>query len=238
LKIQRRRERYEQEAAMQSLCYESESEPEVWTQIAPMLDAALARLGKKDHDAVVLRFFEGRRLDEVGKMLGTSEAAAGKRVLRALGKLRQFFTKRGVTASTTAIVGAISANAVQAAPEALAVSAAAAAQGSAVTVSTLTLVKGTIKMMTWAKIKTVALVGSAVILAIGTTVVVSQAVGQSRPNSPSRSNTPAFGGFSGGAAGGAVRSVSPRQPKLGGMGGVSSNSTARWNVYGGKTNSP
>ena len=55
LKIQRRRQLREQEAYMQSVL--SEPGPEVWTQIAPMLDDALGQLGEKDHNAVVLRFF-------------------------------------------------------------------------------------------------------------------------------------------------------------------------------------
>src|ERR1700679_2336569 len=59
LTIQRRRERREQEAHMQSIPNEMNA-PDAWNQIAPLLEPALAELGEKDHDAVVLRFFEGR----------------------------------------------------------------------------------------------------------------------------------------------------------------------------------
>src|SRR5947208_5347986 len=118
LTIQRRRQRREQEAAMQSVLNESESD--AWTHIAPLLDTALARLGEKDHDAIVLRFFEGRSLNEVGAALGASEEAAKKRVNRAVEKLRTFFTKHSVTLSAATIVGAVSSSAVQAAPVALA----------------------------------------------------------------------------------------------------------------------
>ena len=86
-----------------------------------MLDTALAGLSEKDHDAVVLRFFEGRNLSEVGAALGASEDAAKKRVNRAVEKLRKFFIKRGVALPAAALTGAISANAVQAAPVGLAV---------------------------------------------------------------------------------------------------------------------
>ena len=58
LTIQRRRQRREQEAHMQSIL--NETEPDAWPQIAPLLDGALEKLGQKDHDAVVLRFFEGK----------------------------------------------------------------------------------------------------------------------------------------------------------------------------------
>ncbi len=68
LTIQRRRQRREQEAYVQSLC--NEPEPDIWGQIAPLLDAAMSQLGEKDHDAVVLRFFDGKDLKDVGAALG------------------------------------------------------------------------------------------------------------------------------------------------------------------------
>ena len=118
LTMQRRRQHREQEAYMQSIL--NEPEPEAWAQIAPLLDGAMEQLGQKDHDAVVLRFFEGRNFKEVGAELGASEDAAKMRVNRALEKLRKFFTKRGVSSTTAIIAGTISANSIQAAPVALA----------------------------------------------------------------------------------------------------------------------
>src|SRR5262249_25451464 len=58
LKMQRRRQQREHEAYMQSTL--NQPEPDVWTQIAPWLGGAMEQLGQKDHDAIVLRFFEGR----------------------------------------------------------------------------------------------------------------------------------------------------------------------------------
>ena len=94
LRAEIRRQHREQEAYMQSLL--NEPEPNVWPQIAPLLDAAMAGLGEKDRNAVVLRFFENKSLGEVGRALGASEDAAKMRVNRALDKLRKFFSKRGV----------------------------------------------------------------------------------------------------------------------------------------------
>src|SRR5271168_4080260 len=56
LTSQSRRQRREQEAYMQSLL--NEPEPDARNQIAPLLGGAMEQLGQKDHDAVVLRFFE------------------------------------------------------------------------------------------------------------------------------------------------------------------------------------
>jgi uncharacterized protein (TIGR03435 family) len=171
LRAEIRRQHREQEAYMQSLL--NELEPEVWPQIAPLLDAAMERLGEKDRNAVVLRYFENKNLREVGAALGASEDAAKMRVNRALEKLRKFFTKRGVTLSGTAIAGAVSANSVHAAPVALAksVTAVAIAKGVAASGSTLTLIKGALNLMAWTKAKTAIVVGVGVLLAAGTTTV-------------------------------------------------------------------
>jgi uncharacterized protein (TIGR03435 family) len=171
LKIQRRRAQREQEAHMQSLLNEPENE--TWTQIAPLLDTAIAGLNEKDRHAIVLRFFEKKSMSEVGQAIGANENAAKTRVNRALEKLRKFFAKRGVTLSTTAIAGVVAANSVQAAPVGLAVTVTAvAAKGAAVSGSTLILIKGALKLMAWTKLKTAALVGAAVLLAGGTTTLV------------------------------------------------------------------
>ena len=49
---------------MQNLLNETESD--VWLQIAPLLDAAMAALSEADQDAVVLRFFDGKSMKEIG----------------------------------------------------------------------------------------------------------------------------------------------------------------------------
>ena len=194
LTIQRRRQRREQEAYMESILTSGGDVPsqasheETWQQIAPMLDGAMGQLGQKDHDAVVLRFFENKNFAEVGAALGASEDAAKMRVNRALEKLRKFFTKRGVALSSAAITGAISANSVQAAPVALAktVTAVAIAKGVAAGGSTLILVKGTLKAMAWAKMKTAILASAGLLLAIGVVAV---------NESGSESKSPRTGGF-------------------------------------------
>ena len=89
----------------------------LWEQMSPLLDEALASLGEKDRQAVLLRFFENKSLAEVGSYLGIGEDTARKRISRALEKLHRYFTKRGVSSTTAIIAGAISANSVQAAPD-------------------------------------------------------------------------------------------------------------------------
>ena len=167
-----RRQRREQEAYMQSTL--NEPDPAAWEQIAPLLDDAMGRLGATDRNAVVLRFFENKSAREVAAALQLTEAAAHKRVNRALDKLRTFFTQHGVSSTTAILAGAISANSVQVAPVALAksVTAVAIAKGVAASTSTLTLIKGALKIMAWTKAKTAIVVGTAVILTAGTTAPI------------------------------------------------------------------
>jgi len=167
----KRRQR-EQEAQMQTEL--QPTAPDLfWEQMSPLLDEALATLGETDRQAVLLRFFENKSLAEVGNSLDTGEDTARKRVARALEKLHRYFNKRGVSSTTAIIAGAISANSVQAAPVALAksVTAVAVVKGSIAAVSTLSLVKGTTKIMTWMKLKFAVWVGTTAMLVGGVATV-------------------------------------------------------------------
>ena len=70
----------------------NEPEPDTGLeQIAPLLDGAMEQLGQKDHDALVLRFFEGRNFKEVGMALGASEDAAENAGEPRTGKAAELF---------------------------------------------------------------------------------------------------------------------------------------------------
>jgi RNA polymerase sigma factor (sigma-70 family) len=155
-----RRQNRDQQAYMQSTL--NQPEPDPWPQVGPLLEQAMSGLSEADRNAIVLRYFENKPLKEVGAALGASDDAAKMRVSRALEKLRKFFVKRGVTLSAAALGAALSAHSVQAAPAGLSTTViAAACQGSALTASTLTLAKGTLKLMAWTKLH----------LAVGTAAV-------------------------------------------------------------------
>ena len=166
-----KRRRREQEANMQSEIQQTAPDP-LWEQLSPLLDEALATLGETDRQAVLLRFFENRSMAEVGHSLGTGEDTARKRVSRALEKLRRYFSKRGVSSTTAIIAEAISANSAHAAPVGLATTITATViKGPAVAASTLALVKGTLKVMTWIKLKIALGITAALLLAGGAVTV-------------------------------------------------------------------
>src|SRR5437588_980634 len=107
-----RRRHREHEAFMQSKL--NEDTTDCWREISPLLNDAIASLGRKDRDAVVLRFIEGKNLREVGATLGVTEEAAKKRVSRGVERLRTFFGSRGARFSSDVLSGVIEAKAVHA----------------------------------------------------------------------------------------------------------------------------
>jgi RNA polymerase sigma factor (sigma-70 family) len=167
IKREIRRQRREQEVYMQTL---TEPDTSLWEQISPLLDDAMGRLGEKDRNAIVLRFFENRTPQEVAAALKLNEVTARKRVSRALEKLRTFFAKRGVVLTTAIIAGTISGNSVQVAPAALANSATAVAiaKGATASGSILALVKATLIAMKTKTIIVASIAAAAVTLGTGT----------------------------------------------------------------------
>jgi RNA polymerase sigma factor (sigma-70 family) len=182
LKIQRRRHQREQTAYMEAQMNAHAQEP-AWEQLSPLLDEAMARLSERDRDAVVLRYFENMSLPEVGAALGVETAAAQKRVGRSLEKLRKFFAKRGIVLSAAALAVAVSGNSVSAAPTGLAtIISVATTQGAAAGTSTLTLVKGALKLMAWTKMKLVITVGVGVLLAASIATVTVKSLNRGVPS--------------------------------------------------------
>jgi RNA polymerase sigma factor (sigma-70 family) len=87
--------------------------------LAPLLDETINRLGEEDRAAILLRFFEQKDFQAVGRHLNSSEDAARMRVNRAVDKLRDLLAQRGIRTTATALSAVIATNAVQAAPAGL-----------------------------------------------------------------------------------------------------------------------
>jgi len=91
-----RRQHYEQLAAHMQDSLQQEEHAAAWEEVAPLLDAALVRLARGDHEAVTLRFFEKKSFGEIAAITRSTEEAVRKRVKRSLGKLHGWLTHRGV----------------------------------------------------------------------------------------------------------------------------------------------
>ena len=158
---------------------------EIWPRIAPLLDSAVANLSESDREAIVLRYYEGKTLREVGAALSASEDAAEKRVARALDKLRAFFVKRGITVGATGLAAIITANAVHAAPEGLAatVSTAALVGTPVAAASIITTTTKAIAMTILQKQLTATIVAALLVCAITTYVATRDSAPKARGNS-------------------------------------------------------
>jgi RNA polymerase sigma factor (sigma-70 family) len=151
---------------------------EDWTQIEPLLDEAMEALDATDRTAVLLRYFENQSFREVGERLGTTDDAAQKRVSRAVERLREFFSKRGVAVGASGLAAVISANAIQAAPAGLVLTISTASTigaTSAVAATTATVTK-VIAMTTLQK----SLIATAIVVAAGAGIYQARQTSQLR----------------------------------------------------------
>jgi RNA polymerase sigma factor (sigma-70 family) len=90
-----------------------------WQQLAPHLDPAVAALSQADRSAILLRFYEKMPLRTVGERLGIGEEAAKKRVSRAVEKLREYLSRRGVKLGGGLLAAVLAEKTVQTASAAL-----------------------------------------------------------------------------------------------------------------------
>jgi RNA polymerase sigma factor (sigma-70 family) len=169
--IERRRAR-EQEAVAMTEMFAAEPDAS-WDHIAPHLDAALGELDEADRDAVMLRYFERKSALEMAQIFGVSDAAAQKRVSRAVERLREFFAKRGVKVGASGLVVVVSANAVQAAPVGLALTISTATAAIAGTTLATTVI-ATHTTMNWLNLKAVAAIAAAALTAGTGSYLVTQ----------------------------------------------------------------
>lgn len=170
LRAERRRQQHHHDFASMNDTACSES---VWDQIRPRLDESLSQLGGGDRDALVLRFLEGRSFAEVATALGTSEGAAKMRVSRALDKLRRVLSRNGAVVTLTALLPALTAHAVTAAPPALMAQITGLALAPAIPIASFQpLINEGIKLMALQKLKATLIAAAVALLFIwGSTAI-------------------------------------------------------------------
>ena len=93
--------------AMESGSQENPADSQ-WREIRPVIDEALAALGEKDRETVLLRFARSLTVREIAAILGIATDAAQKRLDRATAKLRAQLIRRGChTASAGASLAVV-----------------------------------------------------------------------------------------------------------------------------------
>jgi RNA polymerase sigma factor (sigma-70 family) len=173
---ERRRQAREQEIFAMHEFTQGSSAAADWERLRPVIDEALHALDERDREAVLLRFFEGRPLAEVGAKLAMSEDTARVRVARALDKLQGLLARRGITSTTAALGVAMSAQAGVTAPVGLAVSVTA---GALATAGIGALGWGAVAFMGTTKMA-VGIIGVVAVVGIGAALLGSNRAGEAR----------------------------------------------------------
>jgi RNA polymerase sigma-70 factor (ECF subfamily) len=196
LKMEQRRQRHEHEAAVEAhrsgACSSNPTDVLLWQEVARELDDAVLALPAADRSAVLLRYFENRGVADIAASLNVTEGAAKQRLSRAIDKLRQKLTRRGAggylaSGDSAAMAALLASHAVRAAPPGLVSSALAAATGgAAATGAGISIAKGAMTMMTWAKSKLVAaaIVGVMVVGGTGGVIATRSATAAEKPTAP------------------------------------------------------
>ena len=99
-KIQRTETRRQQreQRYMDHQKIETAPEPD-WSHLVPEIHSVLEQLKEADREAIILRYFQGKSLAEIGEILGVSADAVRMRVKRALEQLNSGLSRKGITST-------------------------------------------------------------------------------------------------------------------------------------------
>ncbi len=170
VKMRARRRRHEAAAAADRARALAPTDDAV-TALAPLLDAAVDRLGAADRQAVLMRYFDGLSVADVAAALGVAENTAGRRLLRAVEKLRRTFAAGGVTVPAAAVGAAVTA----------VVAATASPPAGAATPAAAVHARRAARSLRWA-----AWAPAAAAAAVGATVVAAVVLVATWPDPPAR----------------------------------------------------
>jgi RNA polymerase sigma factor (sigma-70 family) len=99
-----RRRQYELEAAVMKSAHFTSSRLSQWKDIEGELEPSLDRLGARDREAILLRFYEQKSHGEIAAMLGISAEVSQKRLSRAIGRLRAILVRQGIGDASLSVV--------------------------------------------------------------------------------------------------------------------------------------
>lgn len=136
------------------------------TEALAIIDTLLAELREKDRRAILVRFYEQRSLTETAAILGISENATRKRLERAIHKLRDRFTARGIRTGAEFFTPAMVQQLVMPASPKIVALAASLARLRPTSLA-IELSKGAIHMMFLKKVGLVAACSLAICIGIG-----------------------------------------------------------------------
>jgi RNA polymerase sigma factor (sigma-70 family) len=164
LRDRARRNHHERRAVQMIGQLTASLDDETWKEIAPLLDKLVGRLKGCDRQAILLRFYEGKSMSQIGVALSISEDAAKKRVAKAVRRLRELLSARGVGVGDGALGSVMLLHTTHAAPPPL----------GAPTAGATSISMGVITMMAISRLKLAALVALAIALIPAAVVMALQ----------------------------------------------------------------
>ncbi|MBC7783654.1 MAG: sigma-70 family RNA polymerase sigma factor [Burkholderiales bacterium] len=174
-KMQSRRRRHEQIAAAQRTEVAMHASPDL--SLLPDLDAAIASLNATDRAAIIARYLKGQDLITVAGELGTTVDAAQKRIERSIQKLRDFFIRKQVKATTGGVAGTLaSVKIFVAPPHVTSTTLGVIVHGHQASAAAVAIEKGTSTTMMWIKIKTAGLMTGAAAILVCTGIGLAQLI--------------------------------------------------------------
>ena len=180
----RKRKREEMFAMYDSITKDADAVDETTRKaVVDALDSAVAGLSARQREAVVLRYLQGRSVEESAAVAGCSEDALRRRASDGLGKLRKRLSRRGLAVGAGALAAILAGEAQATVPTALMSSivttsqaVAAGAATGAVSSSVVNITEGVMKMMFLSQIKTAGLAALATLMvAVVATQTISRA---------------------------------------------------------------
>lgn len=188
-----RRRHHEQLAAEKRLAMEHESQS--WQTVWPQIDECIDKLPENQRSAIVLYYLEGLKEAQIATQCGVSESSVRNHLNAGLERLKTRLNAGGVTLSAVALGQLLAGNAMQSVPQTLAQAAgsaacAAATGKAAVDASTILNAKGSLKMMTWMKLKVACLWVALAMLGL-TTVAMQFVRAEDRSHALARPAPPA-----------------------------------------------
>lgn len=165
-----------------------------WERIRPALDEALSRLPEKYRSPIVLCYLEGKSTEGAARELGWPKGTVLTRLARAREKLRASLVRQGIAVTGAALAALIAENEASAAvsPAVVASTMKAAAGVAAgkgmgsglVSAHVGALMRGGLKTMMWAKVKTAAAVMTISMAGAGGSLVAYRTLAEDSPQKP------------------------------------------------------